>query len=353
MEGRITGPFAEVLARGRDQFNTKFAYARRLNRNLQTEAFMDHLALVVAPIVNKAAQKGPVDVDEIGAVLYDLSLELFGQGCFGEKRRYPVVALAWEKLLPTIAHLVAQSPRRLVASVSNAICNISTEKGAQEEEWLKIIGALAGHCQDVESFLRTGEIVAWRCGMAHYRERALQDCEGLMPGVFAGIFGLDPKLDEQGKERILKRLRSDHWYAPLYKPPPAPGGKKTGLTIVAIPGGFRGFGGPFVSPPRVKIVDEQIFLCDAEHHHKLHADIFGSTLHRAGSGLPPGSSVTNQFFYIDTTGVVKKGDFVNYFQELAQPSSTASTRDTLVVCMANSHYVYLVARPNGGGNGPA
>jgi hypothetical protein len=353
MEGRVTGPFSEVLARGREQFNTKFAYARRLNRRLQPEAFMDHLASVVAPIVNKAADNGPVDVDEIGTVLYDLSLDLFAQGCFGQNGRYPVVSQAWEKLLPAAIHLVAQAPRRVVASISNALFSISAQKGAQEQDWLKIMGALPGQCHDIESFLQAGVVAAWRCGMAHYREGALQICESLPPAVFARIFGLELELDESGKDRVLKHLESDHWYDPLYKPPPAPGGKRAGLRIVAIPGGFRGFGGPFVTPPRVKIIDGQIFLWDAEHHYNLHADIFGTNLIRAGSGPPSGSSATNRLFHIDSTGVIKKDDFVNYFEELAKPSSSASTLDTLVVCLAHSHYAYLVARPNGGENGPA
>lgn len=352
MEGRITGPFAEVLARGRDEFNARFAYARRLNRRLTPEAFMDHLVSVVAPIVNKAAEKEKADLDELGRVLYDLSLELFAQGCFGETRRYPLVAFAWEKLLPAIAHLVAEDPRRLVTAISNALCNLSAEKGAGELEWLKIMGALIRHCRDVESFLQAGKVAAWRCGMAHYREGALKGCETLAPNVFAKIFGLDPGLDEPGKERVLQGLKTNHWYDPVYEPPPAPGGKRAGLSIVAIPGGFRGFGGPFMSPPRVKVMKGRIFLHDQKHYYILEADIFGSTLHRAGTGRPAGPSDTNRSFYIDKTGMVKKDGFVNYLQELAQAASTASTSNTLVVCLPYSHYAYLVARPVGGENGP-
>lgn len=75
MEGRITGPFADLLAREREEFNQKFVDAGRTNRRLQPGAFMDHLARVVAPVVNGAVGKGPADTGEIGSALYELSLD--------------------------------------------------------------------------------------------------------------------------------------------------------------------------------------------------------------------------------------------------------------------------------------
>ena len=57
---------------------------------------------------------------------------------------------------------------------------------------------------------------------------------------------------------------------------------------MAVIGGFRGFGGPFVSPPEVVQAEGGIFAFDSEYCHELHADCFGATLKRYGKDLPPG-----------------------------------------------------------------
>jgi len=347
VEGRVSGDFARVLEAGRNRFNAKFAYAKRLNRHLEAADFLEHLAGVVVPIVDSVAglagQEIGQKIDQIITELYDLSLELFAQGCLGKNRRYPVVEKAWKKLLPEIPGLIVRAPRRLVTSVSNAIFNLSAEKGTDENRWLDMMRAIAPLCTDEETFLKAGIVSSWRFGMAHFREGALASCENIAIPILARIFDLKAGIDTSGVLSVLQRIQKDRWYDPTMDSIP----EKTQLAIVERAGGFKGFGGPFVCPPRVRISEGKILLFDAKHCFSLHADIFGTTLRRIGKGGPAEDSPASLLFGIDKNGKVMKKSMVRHFPELAYSASWTSTEDTLVVCLPDSHYVYLVAQQSG------
>ncbi|MFC1857592.1 hypothetical protein ACFL9U_06125, partial [Thermodesulfobacteriota bacterium] len=258
-------------------------------------------------------------------------------------KRYPLVAWLWEKLLPNMAHLIAAAPRRLVSSISNALYNLTAQKGSHEGQWLKTMVPIVRLCRSPDIYLEAGKVAAWRCGMAQYRLGALEACDTLPPEIFAHIFGLAPALNEEHKQIILKKLSANPWYDPVLDPREI----NLALEIVRVAGGFRGSGGPFESPPQVKADKDRIFLFDETYYWQLHADIFGTYLHRAGKGLPEGQSSVNPSFQIDKKGMIKKDNFVGYYQELGHWASTAATADTLVVCLPCSHYIYLVASRKG------
>ena len=229
--------------------------------------------------MNRTARIEGADIEEISISLYDISLELFAAGCFGANKRYPLVAWLWEKLLPNMPHLIAPDPRRLVSSISNALCNLTTQKGSHEGQWLKTMVSMVQVCRSPDIYLEAGKVAAWRSGMAQYRSGALAVCSTLPPEIFAHIFGLDPSLNDDRKQIILKELTTNPWYDPALDSREI----KLALEIVRVAGGFRGFGGPFESPPRAQTDKDQIFLFDEAYCWQLHADIFGTYLHRAGS----------------------------------------------------------------------
>jgi len=339
VEGRVTGEFAKVLEAQRGRFNAKFAHARRFIRHLDGKDFLDHLADVVEPIAAKAEKAPGARIDEIIDDLFDLSLELFSIGGLGKNKRYPLVEKAWRELLPKIPHLIAEAPRKLVAAISNAICNLSTEKNADELRWLNLMQAIAPMFGEVEVFLKTGAVAAWRFGMAHYRDGALASCENIPLPILSKIFGFKNEMKDSDLLSALQRIQNDRWYDPSIEPEK----EKSGLTIVKKTGGFKGFGGLFVSPPRVMVSDGRFFLFDAEHNWMLHADVFGTTFLRAGKGPPPGSASSSPVFRIDKHGKVMRRKAIRHFPVLARADSWASTEDTLVVCLPFSHYVYLIA----------
>src|SRR5205807_3136573 len=132
----IEGPLAEALKRGRDRFNTKFAYARHRFPALDGETVKAHLRVTVAPIAEAVHATAADGVDAVVDALYDLSLELIGGGFIGVESRYPALLRAWRELLPRLPHLVAREPSRFVSAITNAVYQLSATATARPTFWI-------------------------------------------------------------------------------------------------------------------------------------------------------------------------------------------------------------------------
>lgn len=181
-------------------------------------------------------------------------------------------------------------------------------------------------------------MAAWRCGLAHYRAGALALVPLLPERVAAAALQLSEGVSPE-PQALLQALR-DPW-----RPPSSFGGawRPRGLALVARAGGFRGFGGPFVSPPEVFLQGGTLFAFDAEFCWSLHADGFGVTFKRHGPELPKGNPEKGGAFTIDPQGQARKGVLSGEFPVLKNSTSAASNEDTLAVTVPRSHRIYLVA----------
>lgn len=338
----INGPFASVLERNRARFNAAFAGARRSLRGLDPGAFSDHLIQRTAPLVNRIAAETGYDagdaLDSVGVALYDLSLEMFVKGIVGGPDRYPAVVRAWTELFPAIAGFIAVAPRRMPAAIVNALCHLSTEKGADADQWIDTLLTAAPICPDGETFLKAGQAAAWRWGLAHCREGALTVLRDLPAAVAAAILDLPAGSDAAYIDIVLSHLVSDPWHDPSVFPDRQ---RKT-LALAGKVGGFRGFGGVFLNPPIAAVSsDGRIYLSDTQDIFLLHADRFGATLRRcSGLDIKKGK---NSSFFIDETGKVRRNGASRKFPQLAGAASFASTDHTLAICLPFSHHVHLVA----------
>jgi hypothetical protein len=334
----IAGPFAGALERGRERFNARFALAQRLDRNLEAAAFAAHLRTRVAPLVDAVSAAQPKSVDAVTEALYDLSLELFSHDCLGPAPRFPSVGEVWDSLLPAAATLLSKDPRRVAAALSNASIHLARTPGARLSEWVRIMRGLASRTDDVDACLRAGQVAAWRCGMAHYREGALRAVADLPDALARAALDL-PAGFSASKDRLLETL-ADRWRRPETAGEPY---GPSGLAIVARAGGFRGFGGIFVAPPEVFTLHGTLYAFDSESCWSLHADLFGATLQRYGPDLPGGSVEKDGLFKLFPDGTVQKGGLSGSFPLLKGHRSLASDGTTLAVTLPRSHRIYLVA----------
>ncbi|MEW6363594.1 MAG: hypothetical protein AB1714_03025 [Acidobacteriota bacterium] len=338
---RIEGPFAEALDRNRAEFNRRFAQARHLNRRLDPEEFLGLLRSLVDPIVRACAGVRGDQADEVAAALYDGSLELLGHDCLGSNSRYPMMTVAWSRLLPVAAPFVADNPRLVIALISNAVYNLSNEPGARPRDWIDRMTAIAPLCTSTSEFLDAGKVAAWCSGMAHYRASALRTWKELPAHLQSAALGIEASAPAASLARALQ----DPWWTPrpdLVKP----AGRK--LALVARPGGFRGFGGPFIAPPEVTAVDGQFYVFDSECCWTLHADCFGATFQRFGRDLPKGIGPDpHPALRIAPDGSVAKGRLKACFEQLCESSSSASTAATLAVTLPRSHHLFLIAEVEG------
>src|SRR5262249_14803341 len=171
----------------------------------------------------------------------------------------------------------------------------------------------------VPTLLQAGKVCAWRAGLAHLREGALETCGRLAPKLARAALGLSPAAKSLPLETVVQELRADPWLDPAsLGKAPAP---EKRLRVVGAVGAFRGFGGPFLRPPRVAYAEGHFLASDGERCWVLCADRFGATLHPAGADLPPDGS--DSFFQIDKKGKVTRDKESQFFPELKDPSSRA------------------------------
>ncbi|MEZ0390524.1 MAG: hypothetical protein ACAI34_25820 [Verrucomicrobium sp.] len=282
----LSSAFASILKSGREDFNAQYALAKRQYPALEAGAFSSFMETTVDPVVAAVHKADPEAAVSTAQAAYEVALELAGQRLVGPGARSSWVQQAWQRVLLAVPGLVASAPRRVLGSISNAAHQLATTPGARPEAWLQIMECIAPQAPDVDSFLKAGQLAAWRSGLAHYRESALAVAEFLDPSLLSLV--LDDK-EAQGPLSNLNStspsdaasrladLRAHRWATATAT------ASSTRPQLVQRNGSFRGFGGLFQEPPRV-VVDRdqnQIFVRSGTEGWLLTADAFGATFHRA------------------------------------------------------------------------
>ena len=341
----ISGPFALALEARRARYNALFADARRARPSLDAEAFAAHLRAVAAPIVNRAAAHAPASAVPVTDALYELSLDLIGQEFLGPRSRYPALVEGWQHLLVALAPRVAEAPRLLTGAVTNALYQLAATPGARPREWMHALVTLSPLCADVDTLLQAAQVAAWRAGLAHYRESALRRCAGLRPAAALVALGIPianrPPVAPDLLQVALARLQGDPWLDPAAALSDAIPDRR--LHLVRRVGAFRGFGGQFLAPPTVSVVDGLFIVSDGDTHWRLFADRFGATLHRTAGPSRDKTKRRRRHFTLSPEGEVKHDSTRVTFPDLAGSTTSAEDDTTLAVTTSLSHSIFLVA----------
>lgn len=324
--------FQSVLAARRGYFNARFAEAQVTHPDLDGDAFLEVLERDVTPVV-EAVREAQSDATLLaGQTLYDLALDLFAQGMLN---RGAVLTQVWDELLPKLAPFLVKQPQRIAASVLNGAYNISQTQGARPAEWIAQMGKLVPLCADAEQLLKAGQVAAWRAGMAQYRLGALQILKTLDGKLARVLFGLESDATGPDTDALHYALMANPWYDPTAKQNGA-----RDLQIVKRVGGFRGFGGVFVAPPRVAWTKQGFVATDGKENYALMADAFGAALGHIEAAK---AETTAMPFKLSREGQVSLGDVTKNFPELANATSATSNQTTLAVTTDLTYAIYLVA----------
>lgn len=209
---------------------------------------------VIEPVVSASA-KTEAEAGKIFQCLYRAVLPLLGnQLAVSFEREYQQ---AW-MMLAKAPHLMQGSPSRIVGALNSALQTIRTYKPEKVSAWINLMEQTIPECKTAEDFLRCGRIYAWLSGLAHLREKAMDDIVALSPSIKAFI--------EKHSSTSLADAIGRHWF--FDKDP----------SFAGVAGGFTGFGGPFRSPPRVSMMDNLIVAADNMSSCALFTDSFGSTI---------------------------------------------------------------------------
>lgn len=326
--------FRNALLARRERYNALFAEARHYQPQLDGAAFGLVLIESVAPLVEAAAAAG-ADASEVTDGLYAVALELYGHGMLGPERNDPWVTAGW-KAMTGVAGPLGRAPRRVAAAVSNALRNLGQTPGARPAEWIEGLRVCAGIADEPEALLKAGQALAWRCGLAHYRTDALAILAALPAPLAARVLELP---DPARVSEALFRMAVDPWCDPR-QPTHAPR-----LSRVARIGGFRGFGGVFLAPPMVTLIEGELHARDGNAEGgvwRICADAFGATFHRTVIDKWTEAGTRGSPFKVVKGRVSKIGAGEADFPDLAVVTSVAATATTLAATTPLSHYIWLV-----------
>lgn len=338
----VSDAFAAVLRARRNEFNARFAEARRQNSGAEPVAFGAFLETTADVVVRAVDRVLPNCVPDVAAVAYEVGLQLVSHRLAGPGARHGALDEAWRRILPAAATLVAEAPRRVLPAMSNAAHHLAAAPGARVSAWIEALERLAPRCPDADTLLTLGQVAAWRAGLAHYRESALAAADTLPESL--ALSALDA-VEGACWPTIRARLRAEPWFDPSR--PVQEERSSDALSVAATVGAFRGFGGLFTEPPRVRAVGEWLYVQSGDEFWVLTADVFGATLHRVPVDavasaslrldLPPEVKVTRR-------GVEWRKRVLDT-RAFGDPTSVATTSTTLAVTCSASHHVILLPRP--------
>lgn len=351
---RLSGPLADSLRRNRDRFNAAYFLARRASPRIDEASFAGHLCDNLQPVVDAVARHAPERVDAVVQALYDVSLELLCKGGLSESGRSKAMRRFWHELLPAVHSHLAHRPDFTVRALLNAALNLVSTKGARVEEWIEGFPDLALQTESLDEALDAGRVFAWRCGMAQIRRAALTAAGRMRPaaalaalGIAGNVWKRTPRVPD-----ILLALTNDPW---LHPEEAAAGAarKNIGVRAVAVAGGFRGFGGPFASPPRAALIDGAIVLYDSECAWHLDADIFGTVFHKVVADISVLKDANilrdeSQGITVSPEGAIVWNDAAGRLQEAENASSMACDGVTAAITRFHSHKVLLITRSREG-----
>lgn len=339
-EVAISAVFRRSLTDQRDTLNALFRSRVKQGAKIDHQAFAEHVRTRIGKIIAAIELALPERTRLATAELFEISLELFAAGHFGDGAKTRYLSALWEELMPTIARHVARDPRRVAGCLSNALVQIELQSTRSANRWLNLITQLNHSVESVDELLVLGKVTAWISGMSHFRRSALTAARLLPTRTVSRLFDLDPDTDESAIRNFLFQLDKNPWCNSI--------DTRMGdgeVKQVAICGAFRGFGGSLMKPPSVATIDGKLIVSDRQQVWQIFADRFGSVIQRVdlkpfrGNGAYAKSNPR-----VTSGGTIQWDGHTTNHPDLANPTSFAFDGTTLAVTIPSSFHVFLFAR---------
>lgn len=262
----VSQALANALAAGRPQFNARVADMHRRQAQFDAASFSAFVRDALDPLAVAVEEIDPARTTSVVAAAFDIALELVAQGMAGTSARLPWVNAAWRELAPHHAGLLAREPAEVLGALTNAVLHLSGVPGVRMAQWLQLMAGWAPHAEGVPALRALGQIAAWRAGMAHFREGALQAAEVLPEAVALAAFEAPAG---RAWAQVRDALTADPWWDEA-----AQAVREDGVDV----GSFLGFGGIFPQPPQVRVAGAGFAVRSGNRHAYLVADASGAVL---------------------------------------------------------------------------
>jgi hypothetical protein len=207
----------------------------------------------------------------------------------------------------------------MLKAINSALETIRIYQPAKTHVWLGYLEKVAGFISTADEFMACGRIFGWLCGLAHLRARAAASYSLLPPELRMGIRDcFDPNTN---MEEYL-----EHYWPLLNRP-----------EFVGEAGGFAGFGGPFIAPPLVSLIENEFLVTDHKSGNAFFADSFGKVFLTEIAVSP--------FLIAKNAGTEGLKNFRHEFGSklfaFDDITSAAARNNTLVLTRSSSHYLYV------------
>jgi hypothetical protein len=264
----ISATLANVLTATRAHCNARVAEERHRDPNFDTAAFASFVRTGLDSVAQSLSTATHDQITSAMLSAYDIALDLVSQGLAGPAARTDVVNRVWSAVAPRYAALIAVDAIGTLGALSNAAIHITNVPRARINDWLSNMALLAGHVDNLATLRRLGQVLAWRAGLAHFREGALLSADSLPPSLALLAVGAPASSSATDWPVIRNSFRENIWYSPNRD------ATHSGLEV----GEFTGFGGTFAQPPEVRAVPQGFIVRSADRHHLLMADAYGAVL---------------------------------------------------------------------------
>ena len=329
----VSPAFAEVLRAGRAEFNRRHAQARHRYPGMDDEAF---LALLGGPIDALVAQVAAVSAQAVPRVvdsIFDITLGLVGQRWLGPGGRAPGIIDLWLAMAQNAPQFIAQDPQRLLSATANA--QVHWSQHGDGLAWSQTLITLATRAPNVDELLRAGQVAAWRHGLAHYRESALERARQLPRELTALAFGVGLR---QWEDHFLDQMQADRWFRP--DQPDA----HARPAVVAKVGAFIGFGGGFEAPPLASMNGNDLLLQTGKAQFLVFADAYGSSLQPTCGPAVVSAQALPAGWRMQAGELIHRGGRLNFSKD-GPITSAVARADTLLVTHAYTHAATVIALP--------
>ncbi|MCB7136321.1 hypothetical protein [Cellulosimicrobium marinum] len=299
----LAGPFARRAVARRDRYNAVLAraVAHGAERDVVADAVRD-VARAVDPLADRL--DGPAFAATCDAVLDAVARLAATRRWRQERARSTPEQHVLVDVVPSLVPWLVVAPGVTVAAAVDAARALDGGAGSRGDlaGWSArvVAAAHAGTAVTAETVRGAVLVAAWRSGLVRYRRAALDAARSLPETVARAALSLGPGTapDVAG---VLDRHATDPWWWP--------GEESRARTAVTLPGvhgaarvlgrfgGFRGFGGPWLSPAVVVGTDARhpglrwhLLADDAgtTTGWTLVADVHGSLVARTAGGVEPG-----------------------------------------------------------------
>lgn len=329
---------AAALARGRAQFNAMVAGMKQQQSSFDTPAFSAFLGECVDPLAQAVAAIDPTHVEPVVTTAFEMGMALVAQSLAGPGARVAAVNRVWKEVAPRVAKLVAEQPAEVLGSLSNAVVNLDRAVGDRANWWVDCLIALGPYAATVQDLLGLGQVLAWRAGMVHYREGALDAADRISPQLALAAIGTD---SIRSWVDVREQFKRDRWWSP---DPVTNARAAKGFEA----GAFTGFGGMFSLPPEIRAGADGFWIRSANRYAFLAADVHGAILQAATqeefenapqSDLEPGPPPLPTNEGLKTNGRLIAVPFP------AKDLAVARNRHSIAIASPYSYSVLVIPKP--------